>query len=86
MTLQSRSKRLITGVAKSARSCGRTSASPGALRFSRKTTSTSSAARATTGWSVRSASYLALAGYACILVNYMIVNVYFVGQHSYSGV
>jgi cytochrome c-type biogenesis protein CcsB len=43
-------------------------------------------ARATTGWSVRSASYLALAGYACILVNYMVVNVYFVGQHSYSGI
>ncbi len=41
--------------------------------------------RATTGWSVRSASYLALAGYGCILVNYMVVNVYFVGQHSYSG-
>jgi cytochrome c-type biogenesis protein CcsB len=42
-------------------------------------------ARATTGWSARSASYIALAGYACILVNYMVVNVYFVGQHSYSG-
>lgn len=42
-------------------------------------------ARATTGWSVRSASYVALAGYGCILVNYMIVNVYFVGQHSYAG-
>ena len=42
-------------------------------------------ARATTGWSVRRASWLALAGYGCILVNYMVVNVYFVGQHSYSG-
>jgi len=42
-------------------------------------------ARATTGWSARSANYLALAGYACILVNYMVVNVFFVGQHSYSG-
>jgi cytochrome c-type biogenesis protein CcsB len=42
-------------------------------------------ARATTGWSDRKASFLALAGYACILVNYMVVNVYFVGQHSYSG-
>jgi cytochrome c-type biogenesis protein CcsB len=42
-------------------------------------------ARATTGWSARSASYIALAGYGCILVNYMVVNVYFVGQHSYSG-
>jgi cytochrome c-type biogenesis protein CcsB len=42
-------------------------------------------ARATTGWSARSASFIALAGYGCILVNYMVVNVYFVGQHSYSG-
>jgi cytochrome c-type biogenesis protein CcsB len=42
-------------------------------------------ARATTGWSARSANYLALAGYGCILVNYMVVNVFFVGQHSYSG-
>jgi len=33
----------------------------------------------------RSANYLALAGFGCILVNYMVVNVYFVGQHSYSG-
>jgi len=42
-------------------------------------------ARATTGWSPRAANYLALAGYGAILVNYMIVNVFFVGQHSYSG-
>ena len=42
-------------------------------------------ARATSGWSDRKASFLALAGYGCILVNYMVVNVYFVGQHSYSG-
>ncbi|MEO6142736.1 MAG: c-type cytochrome biogenesis protein CcsB, partial [Dermatophilaceae bacterium] len=42
-------------------------------------------ARATTGWSSRSANYLALAGYGAILVNYMVVNVFFVGQHSYSG-
>jgi cytochrome c-type biogenesis protein CcsB len=42
-------------------------------------------ARATTGWSVRSANYIAIAGYVSILVNYMVVNVFFVGQHSYSG-
>ena len=42
-------------------------------------------ARATSGWSARSANYLALAGYGAILVNYMVVNVFFVGQHSYSG-
>jgi cytochrome c-type biogenesis protein CcsB len=42
-------------------------------------------ARATTGWSPRSANYLALAGYGCILVNYLVVNLFFIGQHSYSG-
>jgi cytochrome c-type biogenesis protein CcsB len=42
-------------------------------------------ARATTGWSPRAANYLAMAGFGAILVNYMVVNVFFVGQHSYSG-
>jgi len=42
-------------------------------------------ARATSGWSKRSAAYIALTGYGCILLNYMVVNVYFVGMHSYSG-
>lgn len=42
-------------------------------------------ARYTAGWSGKKAAYLALAAYACIIVNYGIVNVYFVGQHSYSG-
>ncbi len=42
-------------------------------------------ARATSGWSRQSASYIALAGFACIIVNYAVVNVFFVGQHSYSG-
>ena len=42
-------------------------------------------ARATTGWSPRSANYLALAGFGAILVNYLVVNVFFVGLHSYSG-
>ena len=42
-------------------------------------------ARATTGWSARSANYLAIVGFGAILVNYMVVNVFFVGQHSYSG-
>jgi cytochrome c-type biogenesis protein CcsB len=42
-------------------------------------------ARATSGWSRRSASLIALAGYGCVLVNYGVVNVFFVGQHSYSG-
>jgi cytochrome c-type biogenesis protein CcsB len=42
-------------------------------------------ARATSGWSRQSANAIALAGYACILINYGVVNVFFVGQHSYSG-
>jgi cytochrome c-type biogenesis protein CcsB len=41
--------------------------------------------RATSGISRQTASYIALAGYACIIVNFTIVNVFFVGQHSYSG-
>ncbi len=41
--------------------------------------------RATSGISRQTASYIALAGYACIIVNFAIVNVFFVGQHSYSG-
>lgn len=43
-------------------------------------------ARATSGWSARTANILALAGYAAIIVNFTVVNLYFPGQHSYSGV
>ena len=42
-------------------------------------------ARATRGWDGRRAAYFALAGYACILMNFMVVNVVFVGKHSYGG-
>lgn len=42
-------------------------------------------ARATSGWSRRTANILACIGYASIIVNFAVVNVYFVGQHSYSG-
>ena len=42
-------------------------------------------ARATSGWSRAQASWIAVAGFACILVNYGVVNVWFVSQHSYSG-
>ncbi|QRO87091.1 c-type cytochrome biogenesis protein CcsB [Kytococcus sedentarius] len=41
-------------------------------------------ARATAGWT-RHAVWLAIAGFVCIIINYAIVNVYFVGYHSYSG-
>ncbi len=42
-------------------------------------------ARATSGWSPRTANILALVGYAAIVVNFTVVNLYFPGQHSYSG-
>jgi cytochrome c-type biogenesis protein CcsB len=42
-------------------------------------------ARATRGWDGRRAAWFAIAGYACILVNFMIVNKFFVGNHSYGG-
>lgn len=42
-------------------------------------------ARATSGWSRQAANYIALAGWACIIINYTVVNVFFVSQHSYSG-
>jgi cytochrome c-type biogenesis protein CcsB len=42
-------------------------------------------ARATSGVSRQVVSCVALAGYACIVINYAVVNVFFVSQHSYSG-
>ena len=42
-------------------------------------------ARATTGWKRQNATWIALAGFVCVIVNFAVVNVYFVGQHSYSG-
>lgn len=42
-------------------------------------------ARATPRVSRQTATLIALAGFACIIVNYAVVNVFFVGQHSYSG-
>jgi cytochrome c-type biogenesis protein CcsB len=43
-------------------------------------------ARVTRGWDRRGAAYLALAGYGCLLFNFLVVNVFFVGMHSYAGV
>ena len=42
-------------------------------------------ARATAGWRGKKAAYVAIAGYAAILFNYFIVNIYVQGLHSYSG-
>ena len=41
-------------------------------------------ARATRGWQGRKAAALALGGYACILFNVLVVNIFFVGFHSYA--
>lgn len=43
-------------------------------------------ARATRGWDGRRATYLALAGFVCVIINFAVVNVYFVGEHSYAGI
>lgn len=42
-------------------------------------------ARATVGWRGRKAAIVALAGFAAIMFNYFIVNMYVSGLHSYSG-
>jgi len=43
-------------------------------------------ARATAGWRGRKAAYLALLGYSTFLFNYLVVNIFLVGLHSYAGV
>jgi cytochrome c-type biogenesis protein CcsB len=43
-------------------------------------------ARATAGWRGRKAAYVALLGYATFLFNYLVVNIFLVGFHSYAGV
>ena len=43
-------------------------------------------ARATQGYQGRRAAYLAAAGFACLMFNYLGVNFLFVGFHSYAGV
>jgi cytochrome c-type biogenesis protein CcsB len=43
-------------------------------------------ARATAGWKGRKAAYIALLAYATFLFNYLVVNIWLVGFHSYAGV
>ncbi len=43
-------------------------------------------ARATVGWRGHKAAYIALVGYGTILFNYLVVNIWIVGLHSYAGV
>lgn len=42
-------------------------------------------ARATAGWEPRKATWIALVGYVCVLLNFTVVNLYASGLHSYSG-
>lgn len=43
-------------------------------------------ARSTRGWDGKRAAYLSVLAYACILFNYLVVNIFFPGLHSYAGV
>jgi cytochrome c-type biogenesis protein CcsB len=42
-------------------------------------------ARATRGWTGTRAAWLSIAGYLCVIFNFTVVNVFFNGLHSYSG-
>jgi cytochrome c-type biogenesis protein CcsB len=42
-------------------------------------------ARTTRGWSGRRAAYFVFAGYAVVLANFTIINLFVTGKHSYSG-
>jgi cytochrome c-type biogenesis protein CcsB len=43
-------------------------------------------ARATAGWKARGSSWIAIAGFGCLMFNYFGVNLFITGLHSYSGV
>ncbi|GAA4349262.1 c-type cytochrome biogenesis protein CcsB [Angustibacter luteus] len=43
-------------------------------------------ARATRGWQGRKAARIAIVGFGCLLFNFLVVNIFFVGFHSYAGV
>jgi cytochrome c-type biogenesis protein CcsB len=43
-------------------------------------------ARATTSWTTRQATWVALVGFVCLILNYTAVNLLMTGLHSYSGV
>ncbi|MFE4197215.1 c-type cytochrome biogenesis protein CcsB [Paenarthrobacter sp. NPDC056912] len=42
-------------------------------------------ARATRGWTGTRAAWLSIVGYACVIINFTLVNTVFQGLHSYSG-
>jgi cytochrome c-type biogenesis protein CcsB len=43
-------------------------------------------ARATRGWGPRNAAYIACVGFGALLFNFLVVNIWIVGLHSYAGV
>ena len=43
-------------------------------------------ARATRGWTGNRSAWLSIVGYACIIFNFTVVNIKFIGLHSYAGV
>jgi cytochrome c-type biogenesis protein CcsB len=43
-------------------------------------------ARATRGWDGKRAAWLSVLGFGCMLFNYLVVNIFFPGLHSYAGV
>ena len=43
-------------------------------------------ARATRGWQGRKAARIAIIGFGALLFNFLVVNIFFVGMHSYAGV
>ena len=43
-------------------------------------------ARATRGWTGTRSAWLSIIGYACIIFNFTVVNIFFSGLHSYAGV
>jgi len=42
-------------------------------------------ARTTRGWGGRRAAWFVIVGYACVIANFTLVNMFFDGKHSYSG-
>lgn len=42
-------------------------------------------ARVTTGWAAQKFAYFALVGFVALLANFYVVNIFFDGRHSYSG-
>ena len=42
-------------------------------------------ARTTRGWAGRRAAWFVVVGYACVLANFTLVNLFFAGKHTYSG-